>query len=77
MKNKKILYRWISSDTYSSGSQYINLTDNIEFAKDYWNVILVYELNGENIKEECIQSRKNDVREYDELMKSSWGDGYR
>jgi len=77
MKNKTLLYRWISSENLSFGSTYINLTSSLKFAGNYGDIILVYELQSNNFIEELIIDRQSDVRVYDEYIQDNGIDGYR
>lgn len=77
MNNNTILYRGVSSKNLSLGSQYINLTTSFEFACEYGDIILVYELQSKNISEESISNRKSRVEDYDAIMEQKNIDGYR
>lgn len=72
MKNNQILYRWISSKNIHIWWNYMNLTNDIDFARDYGDIVLVYELCSENILEENTANRQSDVRDYDAIKKYRW-----
>ena len=77
MNNTQILYRGFSSEKAFFIRDYVNLTDNRDFASEYGNIILVYEYERNHILEEKISDRKNDVREYDTMIDWREIDGYR
>lgn len=61
--------KWIISYLNWGSWQYINLTNELEFAKDYWEIVCEFEVSWDvNIIEEVIDDRKDDVKEYDDIM---------
>lgn len=77
MENKITLYRWISTKNINLELDYINLTNSLDFAKWYGDIVLVYSWEDENILEEDIFQRADDVRSYDQKIDQKNISGYK
>lgn len=79
--NEIILYRWIdkfnintlreSIFTNSRWHTFLNTTNDIKLAKEYWEIIIEYKFNLKNAKLKYINidERITDIYEYDKILK--------
>ncbi len=77
----KIIYKWVTINWILSYLKwniqwYSNFVNNLNFAKDYWEIICEFEIKNKLVLlEENIESRLDDVSKYDEILnknKKDW-----